>query len=315
MVLLEIHLGVNVSQCYSTGAVKGHNEVGGLVGDASNGNVFQCYSTGLVQGSSYVGGLVGDGSIGSVFQCLWDVDRSGESRSYGGGTFGLTTEQMKDTRQYALCGWANDPAWVMVDKVSPPRLAWEQTPGQIIPEGAPLFAGQGTAEDPYRLDSALDIVQLGNASGYWDDYLVMTSNIDLQDHLFSSAVIDTFRGTFDGCGHHIENLEIQRGDDYLGLFALIAESARVRNLGIVDSNVAGIQNIGTLVAINRGDISYCFSSGSASGIYLVGCLAGTNMGRISQSYTHGPVSGNYYVGGLVGENYGELFQCYSTGEV
>jgi hypothetical protein len=50
--------GGTVTQCYSTGAVKGNNYVGGLVGN-NWGAVTECYSTGAVSGGERVGGLVG----------------------------------------------------------------------------------------------------------------------------------------------------------------------------------------------------------------------------------------------------------------
>ena len=49
----------SVSNCYSTGAVSGGDEVGGLVGLNWSGSISNCYATGTVSGSWEVGGLVG----------------------------------------------------------------------------------------------------------------------------------------------------------------------------------------------------------------------------------------------------------------
>jgi hypothetical protein len=58
-----------IKQCYSTALVKGNQSVGGLVGqNYDNGKVVECYSTGLVKGNDFVGGLVGN-NWGTVTDC------------------------------------------------------------------------------------------------------------------------------------------------------------------------------------------------------------------------------------------------------
>ena len=63
-------VGVNyatVSRCYSTGDVSGGGAVGGLVGSGGGGNISVCYSVGDVNGYSEIGGLVGsNGSWANV---------------------------------------------------------------------------------------------------------------------------------------------------------------------------------------------------------------------------------------------------------
>jgi hypothetical protein len=64
--------GGSISNCYSTGTVSGYQGVGGLVGANWYGNISNCYSTGAVSGSSgscFVGGLVGYNSYGSISNC------------------------------------------------------------------------------------------------------------------------------------------------------------------------------------------------------------------------------------------------------
>jgi len=63
--------GGEVINCHSTGAVKGHEEVGGLVGrNAVDCSVTQCSSSGVVSGEFEVGGLVGwNGEDASVKRC------------------------------------------------------------------------------------------------------------------------------------------------------------------------------------------------------------------------------------------------------
>jgi hypothetical protein len=66
--LVGMHEAGDVSRCYSTCGVSGNWDVGGLVGYNYAGTVTQCYSTGSVRGNSSVGGLVGANG-GTVTNC------------------------------------------------------------------------------------------------------------------------------------------------------------------------------------------------------------------------------------------------------
>jgi hypothetical protein len=57
-----------VSNCYSTGTVKGGEYVGGLIGENYRGTISNCYSTVFVNGERIVGGLIGLNN-GTVFNC------------------------------------------------------------------------------------------------------------------------------------------------------------------------------------------------------------------------------------------------------
>ena len=63
--LVAINRGI-ISNCYVTGNIMGHSQVGGLAGtndtlqaDSDMGIIFNCYTTGNVSGDHSVGGLVG----------------------------------------------------------------------------------------------------------------------------------------------------------------------------------------------------------------------------------------------------------------
>ena len=83
--------------------------VGGLVGLNEYGAVTNCYSTGAVRGSSDVGGLVGrnegdwNGRDGIVTHCFWDTQTSGQATSAGGT--GLTTAEMQTASTFLNAGW------------------------------------------------------------------------------------------------------------------------------------------------------------------------------------------------------------------
>ncbi|MCX5644071.1 MAG: hypothetical protein NTZ17_05220 [Phycisphaerae bacterium] len=93
--------------------------------------------------------------------------------------------------------------------------------------------------------------------------------------------------------------------------------AKVKNLGLVDVNIAGSGGqIGALAGHNSyGTVTQCYSTGVLSGDHSVGGLVGANPGNVTQCYSAGAVSGNSSVGGLVGHNYGAVTNCYSTNAV
>jgi len=323
----------SITACYSTGAVSGGGSekvssgVGGLAG-YNGGSITTCWSSGEVRGTtSDVGGLVGAGA-GSVLYSVWDMEISGLLGSAGG--VGLTTAEMMDPYMLGLNGFANNPNWVLDDGRDYPRLAWEGTAGQMISESdIDWWAGQGTAEVPYRIDTADQLILLGKASILWNRYFVLAADIDLDPAIsgrwiFGQAVIPAFSGVFDGSGHSVRRLTIT-GHSKLGLFGRLESVAKVKNLALVDVNILGSGSyIGGLVGYNsRGTITNCSSSGMVTGMYDgewvadVGGLVGESSGTLAQCYSTVVTSGNGGVGGLVGVNhyYGTVTQCYSNGTV
>ena len=131
-----------------------------------------------------------------------------------------------------------------------------------------------------------------------------------------------FTGTFDGLGHTITNLFINRSvATSIGLFGYAGTASVIRNLGLFGGSVTGgIDTAGELVGRNYGTVSNSYATGSVSGGGCVGGLVGMNLAgsKISNSYATGNVSntGNY-TGGLVGQNYGggTISNSYATGNV
>ena len=128
-----------------------------------------------------------------------------------------------------------------------------------------------------------------------------------------------FVGTFDGQGHEIKNLFINRPDEnYVGLFRHVDEEGVVEDVQVVNVTVIGGRTVGGLVGSNSGTVSKCFFSGNLIGSQLVGGLVGAtaNWGSVSDSYSNASVTGDQYVGGLVGANAaGTMSGCHATGSV
>ena len=129
-----------------------------------------------------------------------------------------------------------------------------------------------------------------------------------------------FTGAFDGLGHTITDLTINRPPtDYVGLFGYTTRS--VSNVGMVGGEVTGHSYVGGLVGWNSGTITNSYATGKVTGgtdlmKFYVGGLVGYNSGgTITNSYATGSVTGAKYVGGLVGYNTGTITNSYSTGKV
>ena len=127
-----------------------------------------------------------------------------------------------------------------------------------------------------------------------------------------------FRTTFDGNGHTISSLFINRANtDYVGPFGSISSTSVIRNTGLLSINVAGRNWVGGLVGYNAsGRITTSYATGAVrSAGNIVGGLVGVNSGRITASYATGSVTGSGFVGGLVGINTGTITATYAAGSV
>jgi hypothetical protein len=136
---------------------------------------------------------------------------------------------------------------------------------------------------------------------------------------------DPFTGTFDGQGHEIRNLVINRPTrDRTGLFGAV-ENGIIRNLRVVNATVTGHDYVGGLVGWNTGgNISACHFTGNVTGWDYVGGLVGwSKNGVFDDCHVAGNIIGQYGpdhysngIGGLVGYNSGgSVSNSSSSGSV
>ncbi|MFO7792579.1 MAG: GLUG motif-containing protein [Candidatus Saliniplasma sp.] len=127
-----------------------------------------------------------------------------------------------------------------------------------------------------------------------------------------------FLGTFNGNGHEISDLYINRSDtDYVALFGHTDEGAEITNVGVVDAEVRGREEVGGLVGENKDSrVNNSYTTGNVSGENQVGGLVGYNDGPINNSYSTSNVHLTDYGGGLVGYNDGNsISNSYASGNV
>ncbi|MCT7497973.1 two-partner secretion domain-containing protein, partial [Aliarcobacter cryaerophilus] len=133
---------------------------------------------------------------------------------------------------------------------------------------------------------------------------------------------NSFYGTFDGLGHTISNLYINRGSsDSIGLFGDLNYST-IRNLGLLNVDITGRFDTGSLVgkSNNGGIISNSYATGTVRGTTMVGGLVGIGLsGIIENSYSKVNVVANNgpgfkRAGGLAGYVY-IINNSYASGTV
>jgi hypothetical protein len=125
-----------------------------------------------------------------------------------------------------------------------------------------------------------------------------------------------FSGSFDGQGHEIRDLYINRPDEiYVGLFGIMDEEVVIKDIGVMNVTVTGDHYVGGLAGAG-GTYINCYSTGSITGNDEVGGLVGHIAYKpMVNSYSMSSVTGGSSVGGLVGQNSGNISDSYSAGTV
>ena len=235
----------------------------------------------------------------------------------------------------------NNDGWIVGYGYDPQG---EQRSFLLIPK---YSGGSGTAEDPYQIATAEDLILLGETPQDYDKHFKLTAHIDLDPNqlgsrVFAGAVIAPdvnpyndsydgvpFSGVFDGCGYEIRNMKII-GSCHLGLFGWIGPEAQVSNLSVMSAYVE-VEDIrtpgrdgsgpatsqGLLAGANSGEVQTCHTGGSITGCgEWIGGLIGYNLGNVGHCTSSANVQGAQTVGGLVGyHREGQVTDCYSTGTV
>ena len=127
---------------------------------------------------------------------------------------------------------------------------------------------------------------------------------------------EPFKAIFEGNGHTISNLMINRpGTNDVGLFGY-ATGGIINNVGLLSVKIQGREYVGGLVGRNSSsDITNSYATGAVTSTrYNVGGLVGFNSGTITNSYTMGAVKGVRSVGGLAGFNSDTITNSYATGD-
>ncbi len=345
-----------ISNSYSVGGVEGTSHVGGFVGLNSSSNLIDNYSAGMVTGVQSTGGFLGEIAGIASESVFWNTQTSGQGASPGTASVGLTDTQAKQQASYT--GFEFGTIWGINEGSSYPFLLNAvQSPGPVLDIPEFFAGGSGTQLDPY-LVSTPD--HLNNVKRYLDRSYRQVSDIDMNvqpyninegwypigsGEFFGDSWL-RFEGEFDGDGHAIKYLFINRPTvDNTGLFGW-TEGATITNVHLEEVNISGKVYTGALAGrFSNSTIDSSSSSGKVAGTVRVGGLIGSNEtsdisgssskaditasgsyagglvgrhddGNISESYSTGEVNGNDWLGGLIGfMSDGSVSDSYSTSQV
>lgn len=185
--------------------------------------------------------------------------------------------------------------------------------------------GSGTEDDPYVVTTAAELQAMNQDL---DAHYVLGDDIDASETESWNARSgfepigdddNPFAGSFDGQGHTVTGLTIDRpSEDYTGLFGRASDQAKIRNVAVEGASVRGADCVGVLAGSGEGDVVEATVSGSVSGSTSVGGVAGCFSGELRSSGASTTVESSANVaGGLVGglDDGSLVFQSYATGDV
>lgn len=180
--------------------------------------------------------------------------------------------------------------------------------------------------------------QVNGGTTYENTYFKMTADIDLGSHAWTRiggassnlSVVFPFKGVFDGDGHKILNLFVNRtgnnstNDVVYGLFGYV-NGGVIRNLGIESGSLEGFTQVGAVVGtLNTGTVEHCYNKASVitnrGGDKFGGIVGYMINGTIQYCYNAGNIMNgkttNNNIGGIAGTAAAGTIQfCFNIGNV
>ncbi|MGM9863275.1 MAG: hypothetical protein ACI305_03300 [Lepagella sp.] len=210
-----------------------------------------------------------------------------------------------------------------------------EVPDAFVPFSSALsLKGAGTADSPYLIETPADLANLSQAVNYAGSYTVskkafnnihfrQAADLDMSGvanfEPIGYAAASTFCGVYDGGGHVISGLRVdRRGEANAGLFGIVGKEGKILNLTIDKAIISSEgNNIGTIAADFQGYGSNLHAKASA--VSTTGSYAGGLMGKFSGvihnlSYSGTLHAGNY-IGGIIGQGNGSLYNAVSYAEI
>ena len=177
------------------------------------------------------------------------------------------------------------------------------------------------------LRSFMNAVNGGNT--FENQYVYLMENMDLTDvdwDVIGSYTDDTtnnaFAGIFEGNNRTINGLNINKSQDYVGLFSY--NTGIIRDIILESGSITGTGRVAGIVSINNGTIENCHNRGvsiniSQTGKTGIGGIATKNIGG-NIIYCSNSVDINCdeisTVGGIIGAlDAGNISYCYNTGNI
>lgn len=262
---------------------------------------FYCYPANFSEGSGKVeGNITGKGNPEGIDLGNWGIfARSGSSRY----------RIVKSSTVHFANGTLNYPA--------PLALDW---------------MGQGTESLPYVITKPEQLLALSESVAKGEDYqkkfIALGANIDLSAVSRSFIPIGNklhpFKGTFDGAGYTISNLNIHTGiENYQGLFGYADDGGVLKNIRLDSPNITTQgKYAGFICGETNGTVMGCVVTGAEAqfgNINSGGILGGLSDGESSQISScsfSGAIHSSGEAGGIVGNMSGNtkatLLECHGS---
>lgn len=232
--------------------------------------------------------------------------------------YGLLSETTYYIRAYAI----NEADSVFGDVISFTTSAFNPT--------APSF-GDGTEGNPYQIYTIENLAWLDENPTEWDKHYAQMADIDAyltegwnsgEGWIPIGNLSTAFTGTYEGNGHVISNLFINRYESYQGFFGNLV-NAKITNLGLEDIDLTVKDDSGGLSGRSYGSLVIgCYSSGSLVAADATSGYSGGFIGNISGTgssvlncYSSVSISGGNYIGGFAYYIGAPVENCYSYGTV
>lgn len=171
----------------------------------------------------------------------------------------------------------------------------------------------------------------GIGDGFEGTTICLTADLDLGGREWEPIGRDLghpFKGRFDGGGHRILGLAINReGVKLAGLFGFTYFNALVRNVAVLDCRIRSVVGSGLIAyagpvcAYGYGDILNCCASGSVATVCggrtaTASGIGGANLIRNCYAACRVEAQGAMYaLAGGISAQFTEIVSCYSTGRV
>lgn len=350
--LVGMNNNSSIDNSYATGSVAGngeYSEVGGLIGRGYFSTINNSYASGSVTvknelGESYSGGLYGRNTSSAAPTNSWYDNEANTDSSMIDTSYGKTKAEILNAFTSLTTDWGTTGGGSSVSGYEVVLLPYliGVTRDEDKSKGTLFESGMGVSGNAYKITNWTQLQNINNSNILTQNYYFqLLNNLDSSSsgytNLASSTANDgagwnplgkndslAFTGNFDGLGHTIDSLYINRPNmDNVGLFGL-TNGSTIKNIGLINTTVTGKDYVGALVGLNKQSIvkNVYSSNGSISGKNSLGGLIGNNINfsNITNSYASGSVTGigsTFFTGGLVGSNSSSstIENSYFTGSI
>lgn len=181
--------------------------------------------------------------------------------------------------------------------------------------GKLAWSGEGTAEAPYLITSVSDmnlIALMQEELDYNGVYFSLENDLDYTgaEQFVIGTIANRFNGNFNGNGHTLTNMVINKPDDErVAIFGVVGNNGVITNLHLGQGcSITGGSIVGGFAGLFAGSISGCTTASgvAVNGNEEVGGIVGRCTGQIDCCVNQASITANNKAGGISGSYYRSL---------